>query len=79
MPPRRAPDDWKEKVVRVGAGAFALALAAYSAFFDHIDYAAGDQRGTIGFKVLIAAICAAIGIAFLLSARYPGLRGRGRR
>ena len=77
-PPPRASDDWQETVVRVGAGVFALILAL-GAFFDQTDYAAGDQRGTFGFKFLSAAIIAAIGVAFLLSARYRGLRGRGRR
>jgi hypothetical protein len=78
-PPPRAPDDWPEKLVRVGAGVFALILAAHTAFFQHIDYAAGDPRGTAGYKFVTAAICAAIGVAFLLSARYRGLRGRGGR
>jgi hypothetical protein len=43
---------------------FALILAVYFAFFKQIDYAAGDPRGTGGFKFYQAAICAAIGVAF---------------
>jgi hypothetical protein len=77
-PPPWAPDDWPERLARVGAGIFVLILA-FGAFFQHIDYAAGDPRGTVGYKLLSAAIIAAIGVALLLSARYRGVRGRGRR